>query len=88
MIELVVPLVVSIILFSAGCLMAFKIVKDRENWDRFWEIENRNKPLIPKNWAESDTLKLLTYLFAFLFFFGGLIIMLSSFSDLLKYLRY
>jgi len=87
MIDAIVQLIISIIVFSLGCFLVYKILKDTKKWDETWERENRQRPLVPKDWAESDISKLLTYLFALFFFFGGLIIMISSFLTLLKYLR-
>ena len=87
MINVIVPLIISIIAFSIGCFLVYKMLKDTKKWDEFWERENRQRPLAPKGWAESDASKLLSYLFALLFFFGGLITMIASFFALLKYLQ-
>ncbi|MCL4267686.1 MAG: hypothetical protein KJ069_31225 [Anaerolineae bacterium] len=83
MIDLVVPLVVSIIAFSIGCFMAYRLYKDRQGWDEFWESQNRQRPLAPKTWAGSDISKLFSYLFAALLLLGGFIAMVSSSMNLL-----
>jgi len=87
MLELIFSLVISIIAFSFGCFLAYKMLKDTKKWDEFWGRENRQRPLAPKGWSESDASKLLSYLFALFLFFGGLITVISSFFNLLKYLR-
>jgi hypothetical protein len=63
------------------------MLRDTKKWNEFWERENFQRPFAPSGWAKSDVAKLLSYLFALFLFFGGLMIMISSFFALLKYLR-
>lgn len=82
MIDLIASLIISIIAFSIGCFMAYRLYKDHQGWDKFWESQNRQRPLAPKNWAGSDMSKLLSYLFAAVLLFGGFIAMISSSMNL------
>lgn len=67
--------------------MLFRIYKEQENWDAFWESQNEQRPLKPKNWAGSPESKFLSYLFAISMLVGGFLAMLSSFFDLVKFLN-
>lgn len=87
MIEAVLSLLISMLAFGIGSYMVYQISKDKEKWDNFWENENRQRPLAPKNWPGSDASKLLTYLFAFMLLFGGLLATFSSILNVIKYVK-
>lgn len=87
MIAIVLSLMLSIIVFGLGCFFVYLLLKDQQKWDEFWETQNRNRPLAPKNWAGSGASKLLSYLFPIVMLFGGFLALISSILDILKYLR-
>jgi len=73
-------------MFSFGCFLMYRLLKDHQEWDSFWERENRQNPIAPENWSGSDASKLMSYLFAILFFFGGLFVLIQSAFKLLMFI--
>lgn len=84
MAHLLVPVVVSMTMFSLGCFMIYMILKDRQKWDDFWEDQNRQRPLVPNSWPGSKGSKVFSYIFAIGMFTGGGIALLSSIGELLR----
>ena len=87
MIDIVFPLIFSIIVFSLGCFFVYLILKDQQKWNEFWESQNRNRLLTPKNWAGSDVSKFFSYLFPIVLLVGGFLAIVASLSNLFKYLK-
>jgi hypothetical protein len=83
-IEAILGLLISMLAFGVGGYMVYQMFKDTEKWDRFWENQNRQRPLVPKNWPGSAASKLLSYLFAIVMLFAGFIMTISTILEIIQ----